>query len=161
MSDADQHQHHAYDHIEMPPIRPVITRVNLHRGICPCCQKDFVAPAPEGMPSGSPFSPNLAAFIVYLHVVYAISFKRMVELLGDVFGLIISQGAISNILFRAGAPMSAAAEDIAALARASKVIVSDETLARVSGVAGTAPFGVLIDTGSRWSVFGGHVLGRC
>ena len=156
LSDADQHAHHTYDHIEMPPIRPKTTRVNLHRGTCPCCQKDFVAPAPEGMPSGSPFGPNLAAFIVYLHIAHAISFKRLVELLGDVFGLTISQGAISNILFRARAPMSAAAEDIAALVRASKVIASDETSARVKGknwwqwvlMSSTAIYHVIVDTRS-------------
>jgi transposase len=30
---------HAYDHIEIPPIKTVTTRVNLHRGDCGCCGK--------------------------------------------------------------------------------------------------------------------------
>ena len=32
---ADQSGFHAYDHIELPPIRPVITRMHRHRGVCP------------------------------------------------------------------------------------------------------------------------------
>ena len=133
LSDADQEQVHAYDHVELPPIRPVTTRVHLHRGVCPCCGKRFAAPAPEGMKPGSPFGPNVVALVLYLHVVHAISFKRMVEMLAGVFGLTISQGAITNILAHAQAPMHAIAEGIAAQVRASKVIASDETSARVKG----------------------------
>jgi transposase len=133
LSDADQQQAHAYDHIELPPVRPVTTRVNLHRGVCPCCQKRFVAKAPENMPPGSPFGPNVAAMIIYLHVVHAISFKRMVGVMAELFGLTISQGAIANILAAARKPMHAAAEDIAAEVRTGKVIASDETSARVKG----------------------------
>ena len=36
----------AYDHIEMPPIAPEVTRVTLHGGVCPCCAGRFKAPAP-------------------------------------------------------------------------------------------------------------------
>ena len=32
----DQSEFHAYDHIDLPPIKPVVTRVRRHRGICPC-----------------------------------------------------------------------------------------------------------------------------
>ena len=31
---ADQLRFHAYDHLELPPIRPVITRIHRHRGLC-------------------------------------------------------------------------------------------------------------------------------
>ncbi|WP_428351288.1 hypothetical protein [Lichenifustis flavocetrariae] len=29
---------HAYDHIDLPPIQPVVTLVLRHRGRCPCCR---------------------------------------------------------------------------------------------------------------------------
>src|SRR6266446_2793344 len=41
---ADQSGFHAYDHVELPPIRPVITRIHRHRGICPSCRRGFSAP---------------------------------------------------------------------------------------------------------------------
>lgn len=56
---ADQPGFHAYDHIELPPRRPVITRIHRHRGVCPSCRRGFSAPAPTGMAPGSPFGPDL------------------------------------------------------------------------------------------------------
>jgi transposase len=51
----------SYDRIDIPPIRPDVTRVVLHGGICPGCAKPFKAPAPVGLEPGSPFGPNLRA----------------------------------------------------------------------------------------------------
>ena len=130
---ADQPDVHAYDHIDLPPIRPVVTRINRHRGVCPCCRKRVAAPAPEGFQPGSPFGPGLCALIIHLHVTQAIGFKRLVCLLSEVFGLTLSEGAIANILARAEAPLLAAAAPIAAAVRESPVVGSDETSARVRG----------------------------
>src|SRR5580704_11851483 len=130
---ADQVGFHAYDHIELPPIRPVITRIHRHRGMCPNCRRGFSAPPPVGMPPGSPFGPDLVALIVHLHVTQAIGFERLVRLLDEVFGIRLSEGAMANMLARAGAPLMAAAETTAAAVRNSKVVASDETSARVAG----------------------------
>ena len=48
-------------------------------------------------------------------------------------GLVINEGAFSNILARARAPLTAATELIAAAVTASRVVCSDETSARVTG----------------------------
>src|SRR6266480_4306121 len=130
---ADQSGFHAYDQIELPPIRPVITRIHRHRGVCPGCRRGFSAPPPAGMPPGSPFGADLTALILHLHVTQAIGFERLVRLLDEVFALRISEGAIANILARAGTPLAAAAETTAAEVRSSKVVASDETSARVEG----------------------------
>jgi len=50
-----------------------------------------------------------------------------------VFGLSISEGAISNILARAQAPLTTGAAAIAAQVTASAVVASDETSVRVAG----------------------------
>jgi transposase len=129
----DQPGFHAYDHIELPPLRPVITRIHRHRGVCPSCRRGFSAPAPPGMAPGSPFGPDLTALILHLHVTQAIGFERLVRLLDEVFGIRISEGAIANMLARAETPLTAAAETTAAEVRRSKVVASDETSARVEG----------------------------
>ena len=36
---ADQAAIHAYDHLDLPPIRAIVTRVNRHHGTCPCCRQ--------------------------------------------------------------------------------------------------------------------------
>ena len=133
LGSADQPDIHAYDHIELPPIVPFVTRINRHRGVCPCCRKRFAAPPPEGFAPGSPFGPGLCALILHLHVTQAIGFERLARLLAEMFGLTISEGAIANILARAEAPLLAAAAPIAAAVRASAVVGSDETSARVGG----------------------------
>ena len=94
---------HAYDHIDLPPIRPITTRINRHRGVCPCCRKDVTARAPEGFEPGSPFGPGIEALILHLHITQAVSFERLARMMAEVFGLTISEGAITNILARAAA----------------------------------------------------------
>lgn len=121
----------AYDHIDLPPIKPVTTRINLFSGICPCCRKPVTALAPADMPQRSPFGPGIQAAVAYLHGCHMVGYKRLVELCEGLFGLTISQGAIANMLRRVGKPFAVVAEQIAARVRTSEVIASDETSARV------------------------------
>ena len=92
---------HAYDHIDIPPIEAETTRVNLHKGRCPCCDAPFKAKAPADMAPGSPFGPNIAAIVTYLHARHMVSYNRLVEIMKALFGLDISEGALSNMLERA------------------------------------------------------------
>src|SRR4051794_30097934 len=88
---------HTYDWIEIPEITPDVTRVTLYGGTCPCCRGRFKAPTPRACPPGSPFGPNLRAFVLYLRFAQAIPFERLARLLSDLFGLAISEGALTNI----------------------------------------------------------------
>ena len=130
---ADQELARAWDHVDLPPINPITTRINLFRATCPCCKARVTAQAPADMPEGSPFGPGIKAVVAYLHGCQMVGFKRLTELCEGLFGLTISQGAISNMLARMGKPFGAAAEQIAATVRSSEVIASDETTARVKG----------------------------
>lgn len=133
LTPADQPEFHAYDHVELPPVRPVVTRIHRHRGRCPCCRRAFSAPAPEGMAPGSPFGPAIVALVLHLHVTQAIGFERLAGLMKEVFGVTLSEGAIANMLARAEPKLTAAAEAIGAQVRQSAVVASDETSARVAG----------------------------
>ncbi len=131
--DAPQTPQMVYDRIELPPVRLDVTRVRLFGGRCGCCGERAVAPAPAGLEPGSPFGRSVEALVVYLHYAQAIGLERLRALMGRVFGLSISEGAISNILARAQAPLTAAAAAIAAQVTASAVVASDETSVRVAG----------------------------
>ena len=133
LAPGDQGDVHAYDHIELPPIAPVVTRVELHSGDCPCCGARVKAEPPADMPPGSPFGPGLVALVVYFHTRHMVSFKRLAEIMSGLFGLDISEGAIANMLARAEAQFSAEATRIEVEVRRSAVIASDETSARVLG----------------------------
>ncbi|MEJ0046781.1 MAG: IS66 family transposase [Rhodospirillales bacterium] len=122
-----------YDRIELPPIRPDVTRVHLFGGRCTCCGKRAVAAAPAGLRPGSPFGRSIEALVVYLHYVQAIGLERLRLVMRDVFGLSISEGALVNIMARAKPRLEAEGERIAQAVRGARVVHSDETSARVAG----------------------------
>jgi transposase len=130
---AEQALVRAYDHVELPPIKPITTRINLHRADCPCCGKTTTAEPPADMPPGSPFGPGIVALVTYLHGCQMVSYARLAEMVEGLFGLKISEGAIANILARAAEPLAEFAQTIHETVRNSPVIASDETSARVKG----------------------------
>lgn len=122
-----------YERIELPPIKPDVTQIRLFGGRCACCGERATAEAPPGLEQGSPFGQSIAAMVVYLHYAHAISMERLTTLMEELFGLSISEGAISNILARAREPLLAANAAIEQVVRASPVVCSDETSVRVKG----------------------------
>jgi transposase len=131
--EASQTPQEVYERIELPPIRPDVTQVRLFGGRCACCGARVTAEAPPGLEQGSPFGQSIAAMVVYLHYAHAISMERLVMLMDELFGLSISEGAISNILARGRGPLLAAAAAIEKVVLASPVVCSDETSVRVKG----------------------------
>lgn len=122
-----------YDKIELPAVRPVVTRVVLHGGQCPCCQAAFLAPAPDGLEPGSPFGASIVAMAVYLRTAHNIGFERLAATFGHIFGLTISEGALVTMMMRAKSRFETSAGAILAELRRARVICSDETSARVRG----------------------------
>lgn len=120
-----------YDRIEIPRIEPDVTRVSLHGGVCPCCCKRFKAEPPAGLEPGSPFGPNLRALVIYLRSVQGIPLARLREVMGDLFGLDISEGALVNILGASAKPFAATVQCIKHRLLAGTTIASDETGVRV------------------------------
>jgi len=120
-----------YDRIEIPEVEPDVTRVTLKGGVCPCCARRFKADAPEGLEPGSPFGPNLRAFVIYLRSVQGIPMARLTDVLKDLFGLDISEGALINILAAARAAFAAQTNRIKQRLLSGTALASDETGLRV------------------------------
>jgi transposase len=133
LTEADQVLHGRYDKIDLPPIRPVITRVERYAGHCPCCGGVTVAPVPEGMEPGTPFSPNITALAIYLRFTHAISYQRLSRLFQHLFGLQISEGALDAMLQRAKPCFDNEVAAILARLRRSRIVCSDETSVRIAG----------------------------
>jgi transposase len=131
--DASQTAQQIYDRIELPPIKPDVTRVQLFGGRCACCGERVTAEAPAGLEPGSPFGQSVAALVVYLHYTHAIGMERLVTMMGEIFSISISEGAISNILARAREPLLTATAAIEKAVLTSPVVCSDETSVRVKG----------------------------
>ena len=61
MGEAGQTVRHAYDHLDLPAIRPVVTRVRIFGRRCPGCRRRLRGAAPARLPPGSPFGPAIVA----------------------------------------------------------------------------------------------------
>jgi transposase len=133
LTDADQALHARYDKIDLPPIRPVVTRVERYVGHCPCCGEATLAPVPDGLEDGSPFSVSILAVALYLRFVHAISYKRLTRLFLHLFALEISEGALDAAFRRAKPRFDDEVAAILARLRRCRVICSDETTVRVEG----------------------------
>src|SRR5271165_338623 len=122
-----------YDKIELPKVVPVVTRVERYAGHCQCCGSTTLAPLPEGLEVGTPFSLNIVALAMYLRFTHAISYRRLSRLLLDLFGLAISEGALDAAFQRAMPCFDAEVGAILARRRRARVVCSDETSVRVDG----------------------------
>ena len=133
LGEADQVLHGRYDRIDLPVVRPVVTRVERYAGHCRCCGGVTLAPVPEGMAEGSPFSVNILALAIYLRFTHAISYRRLTQLFQHLFALHISEGALDAMFQRARPCFGNEFAAILARLRRSRIICSDETTVRIDG----------------------------
>ncbi len=123
-----------YERIEIPPIRPVVTQIERYGCDCPHCGKAQLAAVPDSLAPGSPFGQSIAALVTTLRYSHAISYARMQQLMQEVFGLEISEGAIANLLLQVKQQLDETVNGIVTRLRQARVIGSDETSARVNGI---------------------------
>jgi transposase len=123
-----------YEKIEIPPIQPVVTQVERYGCDCPNCGKSQLAGVPDSLAPGSPFGQSVAVLVTTLRYSHAISYARMQQLMQEVFGLDISEGAIANVLEQVKQQLDTTVNGIVTRLRQARVIGSDETSARVNGI---------------------------
>jgi transposase len=133
LHEADQKLEARYDKVDLPPVRPVVTRVERYVGQCRCCGHTTLAPLPAGLEPGTPFSLNIVALAIYLRVVHAISYRRLTRLMLELVGLAISEGALDAAFRRAIPGFDAEVGAILARLRRARVVCSDETGVRIAG----------------------------
>lgn len=122
-----------YERLELPPVTPHITRVERYSGTCGCCQQTYEAPVPGGLEPGSPFGNSVASLVTYLRYSHAISYQRLSQLMRELYGLSLSEGAIANLLQRMQGQLEAPVTKIIERLRRARLVGSDETGTRVQG----------------------------
>jgi transposase len=133
LTDADQVLHGRYDKIDLPVVRPLVTRIERYAGHCACCGGVTLAAIPAGLEDGSPFSVNIMALALYLRFTHAISYRRLSQLFLHLYALQISEGALDAMLQRAKPCFDSEVMAILARLRRSRIIGSDETSVRIDG----------------------------
>ncbi|HEY9618875.1 MAG TPA: transposase [Crinalium sp.] len=133
VSEQEQPLQQVYERLELPPIRPVVTRVERYGGKCGCCGGSYHAPVPVGLEPGSAFGKTLEVLITYLRYSHALGYERMSQLMDEVFGVRMSEGAIANLLNRVREKLKNPVSQILERLQQSRLVCSDETSARVEG----------------------------
>ena len=148
LTDADQVLHGRYDKIDLPVVRPVVTRVERYAGHCTCCGGVTLAAIPAGLDEGSPFSVNIVALQAFRHVrvprrnaglalyprfTHAINYRRRTQLFQNLYALRFSEGALDAMLQRARPRFDNEVLAILDRLRRSRVAGSDETSVRIDG----------------------------
>ena len=119
--------------VELPPVQPVVLEAWRYAASCSACGATTTAPYPPGFEPTRVFGPHLEALWTYLHEQHHVSYARLAALGRDLWRLAVSQGALANALRRGATRLGPQAAAIREQVRASPVIGSDETSARVNG----------------------------
>jgi transposase len=125
LEEEDQTLFGRYDKLDLPKVVPVATRVERYAGHCRCCGGTTLAPLPEGLEPGTPFSLNIVALAMYLRFVHHVSYRRLSRLLLELFGLAISEGALDAAFQRGKPGFDAETAAILARLRRARVVCSD------------------------------------
>jgi transposase len=133
VSEAEQSLFAVYDKIEIPPVKPIVTRVEQYGGHCHHCGKDYVSPVPRGYEGGSPFGKSVETLATYYRYTHVLSYERLSQLFGEVYNIEISEGSLANLFMRVKEHLGNRAEEILMRLRSSRLVCSDETGMRVKG----------------------------
>ena len=123
---------HRHQLSELPPIAVRVTEHRLHRLRCPGCAAETRAELPAEVPGGA-FGPRLQAAVATLAVRNRVSRRDTVELVGELFGVKLSTGAVDAIVHRAGAALAEPYACLHEQIRSAPAVNIDETGWRTAG----------------------------
>lgn len=112
--------------IEIPRIVPDVTEYVLGRRCCTICMTVTAAQLPKGTPRGM-CGPRLMALIALLTGAYHLSRRNTATLLGDVLGVTLSLGTVSNVESNVSDALAPAHAEALARVRQAKVKNLDAT----------------------------------
>ncbi len=118
--------------IDIPTIKQVVTEHRIYRCKCTCgkmVESDF----PVGVDSPVRYGKNIETLIGYLSVRQYLPFKRLKEMLNDIFAVQISEGGLHWLLNRLASKGVDAYEMIRQSVMHSPVIGTDETGIKING----------------------------
>ena len=118
--------------IDIPTIKQVVTEHRVYRCKCTCgnmVESDF----PVGIDSPVRYGKNIETLIGYLSVRQYLPFKRLQEMMSDIFSVQISEGGLHWLLNRLASKGVDAYEMIRQNVLHSRVIGTDETGVKING----------------------------
>ena len=118
--------------IDIPTIKQVVTEHRVYR--CKCtCGKVVESGFPVGVESAVRYGNNIETLVGYLSVRQYLPFKRLKEMLNDIFTVQVSEGGLHCLLNRLASKGVDGYEMIRQRVLHSGVIGTDETGVKING----------------------------
>ena len=118
---------------DIPEIKINVTEYQAHLKTCPHCNKKSISEFPENVTHNAQYGANIKGLILNLNVYHCLPYKRLTELLIDVFNLKISEGTIYNTLKTAHTKLEKVENFFKEQLAKSEVAHADETGTKVNG----------------------------
>lgn len=123
--------------IDMPPVRPVVTRFRVQVGRCSGCRRRVQGRHPEQTSdalgaAGSQVGPETKAFAAWLHYELGLSFGKCAKVLAR-HGIEVTAGALCQAAQTTGELLAPIQAEIGRRLNEAKVVTADETGWRVNG----------------------------
>jgi transposase len=116
---------------DLPAVEIVVTEHRAQIKHCPCCEKRTRASFPAGVTQSVQYGARLQATTTYLNQYQLLPYKRLQELLSDLFDVNLSQGTLYNILKRGHQHLTTFENEARTILQQSNVVHFDESGVRV------------------------------
>lgn len=118
--------------VEIPPVKAQVTEYQKMAITCGCgCRNE--GQFPSHIQSYMQLGKRLKSFLVYLNVAHSVPYKRLTQLMNDLFGVQICKRSVENSLKEAAKNGNPAYKQIMQIIKQCKWVGSDETGCRVEG----------------------------
>jgi len=111
---------------DLPVIVPEVREWRRLRLACPGCGRAALAPLPAGV-SASMFGPRLHAHVAVLAGVHRLSREKIVELIGEGYGIELSTGAVDGMLRRVNRVLHDPWRELHEAIKLAEAVHADET----------------------------------
>src|SRR5262249_8670023 len=127
--------------VDVPPVKPEVTRHRTVVGRCVRCAARVVAPLPGASANGTTvtpvtFGPNLQSRAVSMRFELKASLGGIGKFMGQWYGVEISAGGLARMYDRLEVRSAPAIKEIVSRLRRSRVVGMDETGWRQDGLSG-------------------------
>lgn len=119
---------------DIPEIEILATEYRVHSKTCPHCNKKSQSKFPENVTHEAQYGKNIKSLITNLNVYQAIPYKRIKELLSQIFNVELSEGTIFNTLKKAYENLKPVEDLIKEKLRNADILHADETGTNVNGI---------------------------
>ncbi len=124
---------------DIPAIQPTTTAFEVHYGECTRCGRRVQGRHSEqtsnaiGAVGAEQIGPNAIALAAHLNKSCGVSYERVAEILGQVFGLKVNRSTLARALLRLGRKAEPTYEDLIEQIRRLAVVYPDETGWKIGG----------------------------